>query len=161
MDITEKLRVYERTPSPFLESVQFSRAPVSDLLKKMICNILHRNLLLSPAKILDASQTFLLKEFCARYGMSVLTMFVPPPPALSIAHLLCHHNHRRCACRYVVLIERSSMLLHKLGPYLVQRTNYLSSLASWVNMLGSPNSKPCAPPPPPAPPLILSASHTM
>jgi hypothetical protein len=117
MDITEKLRVYERTPSPFLQSIQFSRPTVSDLLKTMICNILYRNLQLEPAKILDASQTFLLKEFCVRYGLSVLTM-------------------------YVLLIERSSLLLDKLGSYLVSKTNYLSSLASWVNMLGSPNSKP-------------------
>ena len=76
MDITEKLRVYERTPSPFLQSIQFSRATVSELLKTMICNILHRNLLLEPVKILDASQTLLLKEFCVRYGLSVLTMYV-------------------------------------------------------------------------------------
>ncbi len=76
MDITEKLLVYERTPSPFLQSIQFSRATVSELLKTMICNILHRNLLLEPVKILDASQTLLLKEFCVRYGLSVLTMYV-------------------------------------------------------------------------------------
>ncbi len=80
MDITEKLRVYERNPSPFLQSIQFSRATVSDLLKSMICNILYRNLQHQPVKILDASQTFLLKEFCARYGLSVLAMYVNPFP---------------------------------------------------------------------------------
>ncbi len=87
MDITEKLRVYERTPSPFLQSVQFSRPAVADLLKTMICNILYRNLQLEPVKILDASQTFLLKEFCVRYGLSVLTMYFLPP--LTFTPFIC------------------------------------------------------------------------